>query len=424
METTVRERLLRLESDCGLQRRYTTPAGRLEDLIVTLRRRSGRHVVLLVDEYDKPITDALDTPAVAKANRAYLRKLYSVIKEGDEHVRFSLLTGVSKFSKIILFSSLNNLTLDPRYSSIWGYADHQLDTVIAPELPGLDRDRIREWHNGYGWGGDERRYNPCDVLLHLASRDLKDYWFETGTPSSPSLKSSSSAASPPPSFDGMHATDELLSAFDVRSISIQTLLFQTDDLTIERSELRAGQRHYRLRYPNREVSTSLNRHLLAALTPPPPEDDPVATAALQDEISSPAVHIRAAEFAKMRRSLRAFFASIPHDWHRNNGLDRFEGYYASVFVALLNGCGFDARPEQASSGGQPRRGCHHSRAYRSVRVQDRQGQAGLRQGFAAAQGQRLRAQAPHLRQARPLGRRGVEHQGPQRGLRAVGDGRH
>ena len=130
VETTVGERLLRLESDCGLQRRYTTPAGRLEDLIVTLHRRSGRRVVLLVDQYDKPITDALDTPAVAKANRDYLRKLYSVIKGCDQHIRFSFLTGVSKFSTVSLFSSLNNLydlTLDPRYSSICGFTDHRLE---------------------------------------------------------------------------------------------------------------------------------------------------------------------------------------------------------------------------------------------------------------------------------------------------------
>ena len=110
VETTVGERLLRLESDCGLQRRYTTPAGRLEDLILTLHHRSGRRVVLLGYEYHKPITDALDTPAVAKANRDYLHKLHSVIKECDQHVRFSFLTGVSKLSNVSPFSSLNNLS--------------------------------------------------------------------------------------------------------------------------------------------------------------------------------------------------------------------------------------------------------------------------------------------------------------------------
>ncbi len=113
--------------------------------------------------------------ASARANRNYLRALYSTLKYCDQHIRFSFITGVSKFSKVSLFSSLNNLndlTLDPRYSSICGYTDHHLDTVFAPELPGLDRDRIREWYNGYSWGGDERLYNPYDVLLLFDQREF------------------------------------------------------------------------------------------------------------------------------------------------------------------------------------------------------------------------------------------------------------
>ena len=125
-------------------------------------------MVVLIDEYDKPILDALDTPPIARANRDYLRGLYAVVKSSDAHVRFTFLTGVSKFSKVNLFSGLNNLTditLDPRYSAICGYTEADLDTVFAPELPGLDRDAIREWYNGYRWLGDESVYNPFDILL-------------------------------------------------------------------------------------------------------------------------------------------------------------------------------------------------------------------------------------------------------------------
>ena len=96
------------------------------------------------------------------------RALYSVVKDSDAHIRFSFLTGVSKFTKVSLFSGLNNLkdiTLDPRFSAICGYTEADLDTVFAPELPGLDRDLIREWYNGYGWRGEERVYNPFDILL-------------------------------------------------------------------------------------------------------------------------------------------------------------------------------------------------------------------------------------------------------------------
>ena len=122
---------------------------------------------MLVDEYDKPILDALvEAPEVARANRDYLRGLYGVVKDSDAHVRFTFLTGISKFSKVNLFSQLNNLTdltLDPVYSSICGYTEADLDTVFAPELAGLDREQVREWYNGYSWLGTEKVYNPYDV---------------------------------------------------------------------------------------------------------------------------------------------------------------------------------------------------------------------------------------------------------------------
>ena len=140
---------------------------------------------MLVDEYDKPILDALDAPEAARANRDFLRGLYSVVKDSDAHVKFTFLTGVSKFSKVSLFSGLNNLkdiTLDPRFSAICGYTDADLDTVFAPELPGLDRDEIRRWYNGYDWLGGEKVYNPFDILLLFDTRRFKAHWFETGSP--------------------------------------------------------------------------------------------------------------------------------------------------------------------------------------------------------------------------------------------------
>ncbi len=354
LEAELGDQLVDLEDYAGIKRRHATAPGRFRYLIRTLHERSGRRVVLLVDEYDKPIIDALEQPDLAKKNRNFLRSVYSVIKSCDQHIRFSFITGVSKFSKVSLFSSLNNLndlTLDPRYSSICGYTDHHLDTVFAPELPGLDRDRIREWYNGYSWGGDERVYNPYDVLLLFDQREFLAWWFETGTPQFSLTEILVRRGVQAPSLDGLHATDELLSAFDIGSISTPALLFQTGNLTIQHSELKDGQRHYRLGYPNREVRASLNRHLLAALAPPPPEHDAKANKARQAAVSSLSDHLRAARFDQLQRSLSAFFASIPHDWHRNNELDRYEGYYASVFFALLNGCGLDTRPEEASSRG-------------------------------------------------------------------------
>ena len=170
----------------GIATRHDTAPARFRHLIRALHRQVEHPVVVLVDEYDKPILDALEEPETARANRDYLRSLYATIKSSDAHVRFTMLTGVSKFSKVSLFSGLNNLidiTLDPRYSAICGYTEADLDTVFAPELPGLDRDEIRDWYNGYSWLGEEKVYNPFDILLLFDKRKFEAWWFETGTPS-------------------------------------------------------------------------------------------------------------------------------------------------------------------------------------------------------------------------------------------------
>ncbi len=185
LEANVMEQLAAAERRLGVESEYLTAAGRFAYLLEALHRQTGQRVAVLVDEYDKPILDLLKEPEVALANRDYLRGLYGVIKDSDAHVQFTFLTGISKFSKVNLFSQLNNLTditLDPVYSSVCGYTEEDLDTVFAPELAGLDREQVREWYNGYRWRGDEKVYNPYDVLLLLRGREFDAHWFETGTP--------------------------------------------------------------------------------------------------------------------------------------------------------------------------------------------------------------------------------------------------
>ena len=213
-----------------------------------LQRTTGHRVAVLVNEYDKPILDVLDDPGIARANRDFLRGLYAVIKRCDEHVRFCFLTGVSKFSKVSLFSGLNNLediTLAPRFSSICGYRESDLDAVFAAELKGLDREQIRDWYNGYSWGGDERVYNPFDVLLLLQQRQYRNWWCETGS-STFLVNLLLEKGIRWHRIDGMVGSEELLSKFDVEDIGPEALLFQSGYLTVqERLEI-AGSPCYRL----------------------------------------------------------------------------------------------------------------------------------------------------------------------------------
>ena len=335
-----------LEEAAGIASHDGGASPRLRRLLRTLHRRTGQRVVVLVDEYDKPILDALETPEVARANRDYLRGLYGVIKDSDAHVRFTFLTGISKFSKVNLFSQLNNrtdLTLDRRYSSICGYTDADLDTVFAAELAGLDRERIREWYNGYRWRGEEKVYNPYDVLLLFDSREFAAHWFETGTSAFlVDLLFKRRVASV--SLDRMVGTTELLSRFDVGQIGTQALLFQTGYLTVTGEEELGGKALYRLGYPNREVRQSLNEHLLRHL--------------VQDVEQQTANSIRLQRLlathdcAGLQELFHAFFASIPYEWHTNNDIAQYEGYYASVFYSYFAALGYEIAVEESSSHGR------------------------------------------------------------------------
>ena len=323
----------------------TAPA-RFRHLMKVLHERSGQRVAVLVDEYDKPILDALEVPEVARANRDFLRGLYSTVKFADAHIRFTFITGVSKFSKVSLFSGLNNLkdiTLDVRYSALCGYTEADLDAVFAPELPGLDREQIRDWYNGYSWRGDEKVYNPFDILLLFDSREFKAHWFETGTPTflvETLCKRHVSSLE----LDAMMGSDELLSTFDVDAIAPEALLFQTGYLTIVRPEPRGGEMFYRLGYPNQEVRQSLNRSLLNYLT-----GDASRRAAHSAQLYD---LLEANDFAGLETLFHAFFASIPYEWYTNNDIAGYEGYYASVFYSYFAGLGLDVIVEDSSSHGR------------------------------------------------------------------------
>ena len=335
-----------IEDETAVVGRFDTAPARLRHLLKALHRRSGRRAVVLVDEYDKPILEALDVPEAARANRDYLRGLYSTIKSSDAHIKFTLLTGVSKFSKVSLFSGLNNLidlTLDADYSAICGYTDADLDTVFAPELPGLDREAIRDWYNGYTWRGEESVYNPFDILLLFRNRAFDAYWFETGTPLfliETLIRRGVGSAE----LDGMLGTSELLSAFDVDEMATEALLFQTGYLTIRSVEDMGGSPLYRLGYPNREVRQSLHQSLLRAMTP----DDSRHLAhgvRLRQRLA-------ANDFDELETLFRAFFSSIPYEWHTRNDIARYEGYYASVFYSHFAAAGLDVTVEDSSSHGR------------------------------------------------------------------------
>ena len=322
-----------------------TIPGRFSSLIRAAHAASGQRVVVLIDEYDKPILDNITEPQQARAMRDGLRNLYSVIKDTDAHIRFAFLTGVSKFSKVSLFSGLNNLndiTVDAPYSSICGYTEADVDTVFAPELAGLDRQQIRDWYNGYNWTG-EAVYNPFDLLLLFEERQFRPYWFETGTPTF-LVDVLTERQAWLPELGQLETSADILSTFDVDDMPTEALMFQAGYLTIDREEEISGTYYYQLRYPNREVYQSLSGTLLRAWTPN-------AQAEVRHRKSLYRL-LLANDFPGLHQLFISFFASIPADWYRNTPIARYEGYYASVFYAYFGALGLDITLEDASNQGR------------------------------------------------------------------------
>ena len=168
LKVKLKSNLLHIAKRLGLELSATDePATLFHELIQEAHGQRGRKVVLLVDEYDKPMIDNIGKLDLAQEMCEQLHGLYSIIKAADEHLRFVMLTGVSKFSKVSIFSGLNNLediSLNPDYGSICGYTEEELDKVFGEHLQGVDFEQLRHWYNGYNFLGEKPVYNPYDIL--------------------------------------------------------------------------------------------------------------------------------------------------------------------------------------------------------------------------------------------------------------------
>ena len=330
----------------GIELEHQDLANRFFELIKRLREKFQQPVVILVDEYDKPILDNIENPELAIKIREGLRNIYSVIKDSDAYVKFALLTGVSKFSKVSLFSGLNNLkdiSLDSRYATLCGYTLTEIKTVFAERLAGVDFNKLAEWYNGYNFLG-EKVYNPFDVLLYLDQGLFKNYWFETGSPSF-LIKRVREKQYSIPDFENVVMDEAVLSSFDVDDIALENLLFQTGYLTIARVEELGGERFYYLTYPNREVKASLNGYLLRDLTQTPASVVTGHQIQLYKALSQ-------VDFVKLEQTLFALFAAIPNDWYRKNQLAYYEGYYASIIYSCFAALGLKVIAEDTTNQGR------------------------------------------------------------------------
>lgn len=276
----------------GLSLKEATYDQKFRELIRELAEKKGK-VVLLIDEYDKPLIDYLekDQLHIAFEHQRILKNFYSVIKSADPYLEFLLITGVSKFSKVSIFSDLNNLndiTLNPRHATLAGYTQPELENnfqewlhCTLQEMPGVTVEellaQIKAWYDGYTWNGRDHVYNPFSVLNFFAAGSFQDYWFKTGTPTFLIQKIKETGYF---NLNDLKVSSLIFESYSLDNLETRSLLFQTGYLTIKSIDYEFG--IYQLDYPNREVEQAMHNHLIAALLHRSALDSPRPVVALKE----------------------------------------------------------------------------------------------------------------------------------------------
>ncbi len=319
--------------------------GRFKRLIEEVYTKYKKSVVILVDEYDKPILDNIDNVKKRKKRRKDLKNFYEVIKDSDMYIRFAFLTGVSKFSKVNIFSGLNNIediSLTPAYGNICGYTQYNIETDFKEYLQPVDLAKLKEWYNGYNFLKDNV-YNPFDILLFIRNNFVYDnYWFETGTPSflMELIKTKNYHL---PNLEKITLGGEILKSFDINNIKLEVLLYQTGYLTIEKVlESFDGTQNYKLCIPNKEVKLSLHREIINQLY----DDYGVEN---RENLYYSLINGNLDDF---KITLKSLFASIPYNNYTKNNINIYEGFYASVIYVYLSSLGLPLHAENPTNKGR------------------------------------------------------------------------
>ncbi len=319
----------------------------LKELIIGAYRKYNSKVVVLIDEYDKPILDNIENMEMAKEAREFLKGFYSVLKDLDEYIRFVFITGVSRFSKVSIFSGLNNLkdiSLHPEFAYICGYLHRDLEVSFSEHLKGIDLEEIKKWYNGYNFLGDERVYNPFDILLFIDNNfEFKNYWFESGTPSF-LIKLFQEQTYNPIHLEELEIDEKIVSSFDIERLEVETIMFQAGYLTIKDLYKELDDTTYILSFPNHEVRKSFNDYLLDYL---------FTERRNKISLRRKLYHIFLEEnLDDLEEILKSLFASIAYTNYIKNGLSRYEGFYGSILYAYLTGAGFNVIAEDITSHGR------------------------------------------------------------------------
>ncbi len=348
LEQALHRQLDEIIADRGLQIKEKSLALKFKELIAALSQ-DGNKVVLLIDEYDKPIIDYLGTQKEqAEENQQVLKNFYSVIKDSDPHLRLVFITGVSKFSKVSIFSDLNNLedlTLgDYLNSDMMGYTQKELEHSFKEYIPPTAQmlkvsekellKKIKDWYNGYSWDGKCFVYNPFSILNFFKKRTFLNFWFQTATPT---FLIELIKQKPYYDFDGIEVGLAAFESFDLDHISTISLLFQTGYLTIKAVD---EYQIFTLGYPNNEVRFSMISHLMGIFAEVEASEVPPIAAHLRKALSQEKVD-------KAVETLNNLLKRIPHQ-HKG----KTESFYHAIIHLIFHFLGIFLRSEVNTSEGR------------------------------------------------------------------------
>jgi hypothetical protein len=315
------------------------------------RLSTKKRVAVLIDEYDKPIIDYLEKHKleIAAENRDSLRNFYSVLKSQDNNIEFLFITGITRFSKVSVFSELNQLndiTFHPDYVQMLGFIREEIETHFSSyiaqwiEKTGGTKDqlleRLRDEYNGYSWDGSNFVYNPHSIHKFFDEMTFGNYWVETGTPGF-LVKVAMEKDLNIEEWDNLQVRRTFFSQFDIENINPGLLLFQSGYLTIKKFD---GER-YTLSYPNKEVQSSFFHFLLEKYSDKSHGDVEIILPGIKKALEEKDID----SFVEI---IRVLFSGIPY----NISLSRYEAYYHSLIYIVLKMSGMDILPEKETNIGR------------------------------------------------------------------------
>lgn len=325
---------------------------RFENLILNASRKHGKKVVVLIDEYDAPLSSTIDNPELQELYREQLHGLYSVLKNSEAYIHFCFLTGVTRYGKVSVFSGLNNLndiTFDNEYAAICGITEEELhkyyDTgveILAGALKETKEEiyeKLKFNYDGYHFSSSLLDvYNPYSINHVFSKKEFEDYWCRSGVPTilSKSLLHNDFDVS---KLNGMKVQTSALSDLSMYAMNPIPLFYQTGYLTLKAYD--SKRRRYTLGYPNREVESGILNNILS-LYLPSANDKEGFIYDMEDALEEG----NAQEFIKI---LSSFLSDIPNQLHKY--VAKYENYYHTIFYCLTKLMGLDVDAEYSTSEG-------------------------------------------------------------------------